>query len=304
MRLLVELALPKIDKTAILCYTFFEVGNHKISKKRPLKCGQKEDKTMKSSLILTAVLTAVTAFGQAQVRPANRVIRFEDARAANTSERARFENAARATAVPQQAQLTSHFAMVQVAGTVGDDVALGIWGIIHTAIPAGSLVGLRVRHFDGTTQIEGVGTWDYDLQPGNGFIVKSPGGGLMFSSTKQYEVIVVDANKLVTTTDFISVVTGNGPFIQSPQIVFAQGNTYLQIATQGGGQVNAVVINGIVVPAGIFTTVGNNVIVNLTQFGLCFGGGDISVTVTRDGQSDTTQFRFSQGVQSCGEPKG
>jgi hypothetical protein len=259
----------------------------------------------------TAVLflMAVTAFGQGQVRTMpNRVIRFEDARPANASERARFENAARAMAVPQQSQTGSHFAMVQTAGTVGDDVATGIMGIVHTTIPAGSLVGLQVRRVDGTTQIEGVTSWDNDLTPGGGLVVKNPGGALFFSSTKQYEMIVVDQNTLVTTTDYISVITGGGPFIRSPAVSFSAitGDAQLRIPlTTDASSVNAVVINGMVVPRSQLSTDPNGVLINLTQLAVCFGNGDISVTVTRGGQSDTTQFRMPQGMtQSCGELKG
>ena len=195
--------------------------------------------------------------------------------------------------------------MVRTAGTVGDDVALGITGIVHTVIPRGSLVGLRVRRFDGTTQVEGVTSWDSDLTPGEGFVVKNPGGALFFSNTKQYEMVVVDQNTLLTTVDYISVVTGNGPFINNAQVgMNNSGETVLRLYLMSdGANVDAVVINGIVVPRNVLSWDSTNgaFMVNLTKFAVCFGGGDISVTVTRGGQSDTTQFRYPQGMtQTCG----
>jgi hypothetical protein len=266
---------------------------------------------MKSSLILPTVmfLTVVLGFGQqAQER---KLVRLEDAKTVDVSTRVRFDNAVRAmdaivTPVPT-VLLASHFAMIRTAGTVGDDVATGIIGIVHTTIPRGSLIGLRVRRFDGTTQVEGVTSWDRDLTPGEGFVVKSPGGGMFFNSTKQYEMVVFDPITLVTTVDYIPVVTGNGPFINGAQVGLFAGNTVLRLYfASNGTNVDAIVINGIIVPPSVLawdSTNGNTFMVDLTRFAVCFGSGDVSVTVTMGGQSDTTQFRFPQGMtQSCGGP--
>jgi len=261
---------------------------------------------MKSSLILTAVLflAVVSIFGQ------TRVVRFEDAKTVSFSDRARFDNAVRAM---DNSPVASHFAMVRTGGAPGDDVATGIMGVVHTMISQGSLVGLRVRRLDGTTQLEGVSQWNRDLMPGEGFVVKNPGGALFFSNTKQYEMIVVDSNTLTTTMDYISIVTGNGPFVNNAQVGTFAGNTVLRLSlVSSGANVDAVVINGNVVPRNLLawdSTTGGTFLVDLTKLGVCFGGGDISVTVTMGGQSDTTAFRYPQGLtQTCGGstsgPKG
>ncbi|HEV7423955.1 MAG TPA: hypothetical protein VGO21_02070 [Candidatus Paceibacterota bacterium] len=254
---------------------------------------------MKKAFAVALFLT--TVFAQAQ--GGKKLIRLEDAK---VSDRSRFEDALRAhDTTPTQQSYGSKFAMVKTSGTVGDDLSLGITGIIHTVIPRGSLVGLRVRRSDNTTQVEGVATWDDDLLPGTGFIVKSPGGGLFFSSTKQYELVVVDSVTLVTTVDYIPVYSSviNG----SPTLSFSAntGNSQLRIPlTSDASSANAVVVGGAVVPGGIFSTGPDGVAVDLIKLGVCFGSGDISVTVVRNGKSDTTSFRFPQGLpQNCGVPE-
>lgn len=275
--------------------------------------------TTRSSLTLLAMLFLTVSAVLAQVRPATpnngRTIRLEDAREATAPELARFEDALGAHDGELQKAVASHFVLVRTAGTIFNNPSLGIWGVIHTTIPAGSLVGLRTRKYNNVThsytfQTEGVGTWDEDLLAGSSFIVKEPGGSLMFNTMKQYEVVVVYSG--TTTVDYIPAISGGSFISNSPTFSFSPltGDALLQITTLDDGRTDAVVINGMVVPANALTTVGSSVVVDLTKFNLCFGLGDISVTVVKGGKSDTTQFRYPQGVtQTCGgnspdAPKG
>lgn len=217
-------------------------------------------------------------------------------------ERARMQNALRASDVtvkPTSAN-ASHVAMVVTAGVPYDDWSLSIVAIAHRTIPAGSLIGLRIRRDDGTTYLDGVQKWDDDITPGQAFSVKSPGGGTFFGSTKQYEFIVVDSKTLETTVDYVPVFEGN--VIQSsPSIGSGTGSRYLivPLTDAGGSVVNAVVVGGNVVDS-FFTDSYGRAVVNLTKAGLCFGDGDVSVTIVRGGKSDTTTFRF--GSQGCQAP--
>jgi hypothetical protein len=190
--------------------------------------------------------------------------------------------------------------MVATNGNPWNDTALNLTAVIHTRIPARSLMGLRIRRYDGTTYLDGVAQWDRDIEVGESFGLKSPGGGTFFSNSKQYEFIVVDSNTLQTTVDSIPIFTGRGSLIVStPEIVNLVApstqkvqTTLLRLNVRGGG-VSAVVIGGNVVPSkALSSDTSGFTIVNLNVSGLCFGDGDVSVTVVRNGESDTTSVRF------------
>jgi hypothetical protein len=146
-----------------------------------------------------------------------------------------------------------------------------------------------------------------DAEPGSGLTVKMPGGYMFFDSTKQYELIVVDPNTLATTVDYISVMTGNGPFIQgSPQIVatlnpFGGITLQIQVNRNDNESIDSVVLGGTIVPREVFSVVQGILEINLSKLSICFGNGDLLVTVVKGGQSDTTTVRLPELQLSCGE---
>ncbi|MEI6659902.1 MAG: hypothetical protein WCK91_00580 [bacterium] len=218
-------------------------------------------------------------------------------------EKARFENAVRSfdalALVVKPTQSASHVAMVVNAGVVYDDWSLGIMAIAHRVIPAGSLIGLRIRKDDGTTSLEGVQKWDQDVAVGVGIGIKFPGGGTLFGGgSKQYELVIVDSKTLETTVDYVPAF-GESVIKSSPTLGAAAGSTYMQVPLMDSSStsVDAVIIGGSVIPADSFSLENGRVLVNLTKSKRCFGGGDVSVTIVRGGKSDTTSTRF--GSISC-----
>ncbi len=274
--------------------------------------------TLKAVLFLTMVSLAVaqqarTVGGDFSVNGRlHHVVRMEDAKPANESDRVRFDNALatfdastgvrmHANAVPTKGgrkEVTSHFAMVLTTGHVYDTSSLGIKAVVHTVIPRGSIVGLRIRYSSLSSKVEGTSVWDYDLLPGEVLNVKIPGGELLFESTKQYELVVLDSRTLTTTVDLISYYTGSGQFIDgSPKLSYSPKTGYMvmNISVNDNAQIDSVVIDGGVVPLEATYPNGSGITIELNRIDFCFGG-DVLVTVVKiGGESDTVPFRMPSG---------
>ncbi len=274
-----------------------------------------------TKILAILIITSALFYGQdknvASVTT-RRIVRMEDVVPPTAEQLMKFEGAIGTqqfnTGVAQNAPIQargSKVAMVLVAGTPSDNVAVGINAIVHTRIPANSIFGLQVLKWgsDGkiVTNLEGVQVWNRDVLPGEVFNIKLPGGGMLFETTKQYELIIVDGVTLDKTVDFIPAITGNPPIIQkSPQVASLPTGPVIQVdVTNGGAPVDAVVMNGIVFTSTAFrstfsATTGNETLL-IGLFENCLGG-EVRLTVVRSGQSDTTVFRFPEGTpQNCGK---
>lgn len=270
--------------------------------------------------VCLALLCAMIMVGSAAAQ--GRTLLAENGRKVNSSEFAQLKSALEiydmasrtalgGTMVPTVG-VASKAAMIST-GSVWQDNTLAIKAVVHTQISANSVLALRVRRYE-ATYIEWTTVWGSDMFPGDTVEIKKAGGGSFIDTTKQYEFVVFNPNTGLTSVDFVPVITGNGPFISgSPTTGAAAGSTYLVFNLQAvpGDQINAVVVSGVVLPRGAYNWspaqagTGNNLgslSVNLASSGVCFdNAGDVSITIVKEGQSDTTSFRVSPMPQwSCG----